>query len=187
MEVWGQTAENCERASPLRNIALELDAARVFKTIAVGSSVKRKVIHSLASGVPDCRKAYFPTGLFRVIVRNLKHPEKDLKWICLVSSASSFSPGTKPFRSARSPPQAASEPSMSPGSLRLGPKSARNRATAKQRAAARRNIKKAAQTAKRKRTIAHLPKKTRTADTVSTVMHRRRPRSPRSRRILVFP
>src|SRR5258708_31501440 len=50
--------------------------------------------------------------------------------------------------------------------------------TAKQRAAARRNIKKAAQTAKRKRTIAHLPKKTRTADTVFTVMHRRRTRSP---------
>jgi hypothetical protein len=43
MEVWGQTAENCERASPLRNIALELDAARVFKTIAVGSSVKEKL------------------------------------------------------------------------------------------------------------------------------------------------
>jgi hypothetical protein len=36
-------------------------------------------------------------------------------------------------------------------------------ATAKQRAAARRNIKKAAATAKRKRTIAHLPKRTRTA------------------------
>ena len=36
-------------------------------------------------------------------------------------------------------------------------------ATAKQRAAARRNIKKAQQAAKRKRTIAHLPKKTRTA------------------------
>ncbi len=33
----------------------------------------------------------------------------------------------------------------------------------RQRAAARRNIKKAAATAKRKRTIAHLPKKTRTA------------------------
>lgn len=35
--------------------------------------------------------------------------------------------------------------------------------TPKQKAAARRNIKKAAATAKRKRTIAHLPKKTRTA------------------------
>jgi hypothetical protein len=33
----------------------------------------------------------------------------------------------------------------------------------KQRAAARRNIKKAAKAAKRKRTVAHLPKKTRTA------------------------
>jgi len=36
-------------------------------------------------------------------------------------------------------------------------------ATTKQRAAARRNIKKAASAAKRKRTIAKLPKKTRTA------------------------
>jgi hypothetical protein len=36
-------------------------------------------------------------------------------------------------------------------------------ATGKQRAAARRNIKKAATVARRKRTIAHLPKKTRTA------------------------
>lgn len=36
-------------------------------------------------------------------------------------------------------------------------------ATAKQKAAARRNIKKAAKAAKRKKTIAHLPKKTRTA------------------------
>ena len=36
-------------------------------------------------------------------------------------------------------------------------------ASTKQRAAARRNIKKAAGAAKRKRTIAHLPKKTRTA------------------------
>jgi hypothetical protein len=35
--------------------------------------------------------------------------------------------------------------------------------TAKQRAAARKNIKKAADAAKAKRTIAHLPKKTRTA------------------------
>jgi hypothetical protein len=33
----------------------------------------------------------------------------------------------------------------------------------KQRAAARRNIKKAAKAAKQKRTVAHLPKKTRTA------------------------
>jgi len=36
-------------------------------------------------------------------------------------------------------------------------------ATEKQRKAARSNIKKAAQAAKRKRTIAHLPKSTRTA------------------------
>ena len=36
-------------------------------------------------------------------------------------------------------------------------------ATAKQRTGARRNIKKAAAVAKRKRTIAHLPKRTRTA------------------------
>jgi ABC-type transport system involved in Fe-S cluster assembly fused permease/ATPase subunit len=36
-------------------------------------------------------------------------------------------------------------------------------ATAKQRNAARKNIKKAAQAAKRKRTIAHLPKSVRTA------------------------
>jgi hypothetical protein len=36
-------------------------------------------------------------------------------------------------------------------------------ASAKQRAAARRNIKKAAAAARRKRTIARLPKKTRTA------------------------
>jgi hypothetical protein len=36
-------------------------------------------------------------------------------------------------------------------------------ATAKQRTAAKRNIKKAASTARRKRTIAHLPKRTRTA------------------------
>jgi hypothetical protein len=36
-------------------------------------------------------------------------------------------------------------------------------ATAKQRTAARRNIKKAATTAKRKRSLAHLPKRTRTA------------------------
>jgi hypothetical protein len=36
-------------------------------------------------------------------------------------------------------------------------------ATARQKAAARKNIKKAAKSAKRKRTIARLPKKTRTA------------------------
>jgi hypothetical protein len=36
-------------------------------------------------------------------------------------------------------------------------------ATARQSAAARRNIKKAARAARRKRTIAHLPKSTRTA------------------------
>jgi hypothetical protein len=36
-------------------------------------------------------------------------------------------------------------------------------ATAKQTAAARRNIRKAARAARRKRTIAHLPRKTRTA------------------------
>jgi hypothetical protein len=36
-------------------------------------------------------------------------------------------------------------------------------ATAKQRSAARRNIKRAAQKAKKKRTIAHLPKRVRTA------------------------
>jgi hypothetical protein len=36
-------------------------------------------------------------------------------------------------------------------------------ASAKQKAVARRNIKKAAAAARRKRTIAHLPKKTRTA------------------------
>jgi hypothetical protein len=36
-------------------------------------------------------------------------------------------------------------------------------ASAKQRTAARKNIKKAAQSAKRKRTIAHLPKSVRTA------------------------
>ncbi len=35
--------------------------------------------------------------------------------------------------------------------------------TAKQKSAAKRNIAKAAQAAKKKRTIAHLPKKTRTA------------------------
>src|SRR3954466_11958757 len=39
----------------------------------------------------------------------------------------------------------------------------RRMATSRQKSAARRNIKKAAAAAKRKRTIAHLPKKTRTA------------------------
>jgi hypothetical protein len=41
--------------------------------------------------------------------------------------------------------------------------SLRHMTTQKQRAAAKRNIKKAATAARRKRTIAHLPKKTRTA------------------------
>jgi hypothetical protein len=36
-------------------------------------------------------------------------------------------------------------------------------ATAKQRAAARKNIKKAAKVARKRRTVAHLPKRTRTA------------------------
>jgi hypothetical protein len=40
---------------------------------------------------------------------------------------------------------------------------AREMASAKQRSAARKNIKKAAGAAKKKRTIAHLPKATRTA------------------------
>jgi hypothetical protein len=40
---------------------------------------------------------------------------------------------------------------------------AKNMTTRKQRAAAKRNIKKAARAARRKRTVAHLPKKTRTA------------------------
>jgi hypothetical protein len=39
----------------------------------------------------------------------------------------------------------------------------RDHMTKRQTASARKNIKKAAQAAKRKRTIAHLPKKTRTA------------------------
>ena len=49
-------------------------------------------------------------------------------------------------------------------------------ATAKQRTAARRNIKKAATVAKRKRTIAHLPKRTRTAlgRQAATVARRKR-------------
>lgn len=51
-------------------------------------------------------------------------------------------------------------------------------ATAKQRAAARRNIKKAATAAKRKRTVAHLPKRTRTAlgkQGAKTARKKRRP------------
>jgi hypothetical protein len=40
---------------------------------------------------------------------------------------------------------------------------AKNMTTRKQRAAAKRNIKKAARAARRKRTVANLPKKTRTA------------------------
>jgi hypothetical protein len=40
---------------------------------------------------------------------------------------------------------------------------AKNMTTRKQRVAAKRNIKKAAKAARRKRTVAHLPKRTRTA------------------------
>jgi hypothetical protein len=40
---------------------------------------------------------------------------------------------------------------------------AKNMTTRKQRAAAKRNVKKAARAARRKRTVANLPKKTRTA------------------------
>ena len=43
------------------------------------------------------------------------------------------------------------------------PRTGQTMATSKQRAAARENVKKAAAAAKSKRTIAHLPKKTRTA------------------------
>jgi hypothetical protein len=43
------------------------------------------------------------------------------------------------------------------------PEQGENMATEKQRAAARKNIRKATQAAKRQRTIAHLPKRTRTA------------------------
>ena len=52
-------------------------------------------------------------------------------------------------------------------------------ATAKQKAAARRNIKNAAKVARRKRTIAHLPKRTRTAlaKQANTVKRHRRQRS----------
>jgi hypothetical protein len=48
--------------------------------------------------------------------------------------------------------------------------------SSKQRAAAQRNVKKAAAAAKRKRTIAHLPKRTRTAlgKQASKVANRRR-------------
>lgn len=53
-------------------------------------------------------------------------------------------------------------------------------ATAKQRTAARRNIKKAATAAKRKRSIAHLPKRTRTAlGKEATKSARRKRRSSR--------
>jgi ABC-type protease/lipase transport system fused ATPase/permease subunit len=53
--------------------------------------------------------------------------------------------------------------------------------TAKQRAAARRNIKKAAKAARRKKTIAHLPKKTRTAlGKQGATMAKRKRRSGRS-------
>jgi hypothetical protein len=45
----------------------------------------------------------------------------------------------------------------------MGPVVEATMASAKQRAAARRNIKKAASAARSKRTIAHLPKSTRTA------------------------
>jgi hypothetical protein len=52
-------------------------------------------------------------------------------------------------------------------------------ATAKQKAAARKNIKKAAKAGKRKRTIAHLPKKTRTALGKEGAKAARRKRSTR--------
>jgi hypothetical protein len=52
-------------------------------------------------------------------------------------------------------------------------------ATAKQKRAARKNIKKAAAAAKRKRTIAHLPKKTRTALGKQAAKSRRRSRRKR--------
>jgi hypothetical protein len=54
-------------------------------------------------------------------------------------------------------------------------------ATAKQKAAARRNIKKAAKAAKRKKTIAHLPKKTRTALGKEGAKAAKRQRKPRGR------
>jgi hypothetical protein len=52
-------------------------------------------------------------------------------------------------------------------------------ATEKQRKAARRNIKKAAQAARRERTIAHLPKSTRTALGKQAAKATRRKRSSR--------
>ena len=62
-------------------------------------------------------------------------------------------------------------------------------ATTKQKTAARRNIKKAASAAKRKRTISHLPKKTRTAlgKQASAVRQRRRTgaKSPKTRAELI--
>ena len=54
-------------------------------------------------------------------------------------------------------------------------------ASARQRAAARRNIRKAAPAARRKRTIAHLPKKTRTALGKQAAKVARRRRRSRSR------
>jgi len=53
-------------------------------------------------------------------------------------------------------------------------------ATAKQRAAARRNIKKAARAARSKRTIAHLPKKVRTSLGKQAAKVARRKRSRRA-------
>jgi hypothetical protein len=52
-------------------------------------------------------------------------------------------------------------------------------ATAKQKAAARKNIKKAAKAAERRRTVAHLPKKTRTALGKEGAKAARRKRGPR--------
>lgn len=55
-------------------------------------------------------------------------------------------------------------------------------ATTRQRAAAKRNIKKAAPAAKKKRTISHLPKKTRTAlGMQANKVKRRRSKSRSSR------
>ena len=54
--------------------------------------------------------------------------------------------------------------------------------SAKQRNAARRNIKKAAQSARRKRTIAHLPKSVRTALGKQAAKVARRKRASRSGR-----
>src|SRR2546423_14133975 len=64
-----------------------------------------------------------------------------------------------------SPSQAASSSSMAGGESRESPWAKRFSvmATKKQSTAAKRNIKKAASAAKSQRTIAHLPKKTRTA------------------------